>query len=311
MPRPARQFWFSSWELEKRQLMTAGRALRHTETADVGLASRGLEQVHMQEDGPITMDVYRVNTKGPLQLRVTSAPISPDPGMVVGSLDQTVTFADTDAFIPITLPVFPGTPNPGEVDVALTLTPVDPSSHLRIPPPLIYRIYASEAALPPQVVSAVGTPEGIVVSFSKPMDPAGASNVKNYALKTTTMNSKGASLGNAVFGVAATLAGFPLLASGGLSGSPSTHVVRLKSARFDPATNTVTLVPQRRITNYFSFTLVQGQLTKPAVGRKHSAHPSPRLTDLAGTAINPWSSKPGQFSIPLTIPAVPPPAATP
>ena len=44
--------------------------------------------------------------------------------------------------------------------------------------------------MPPQIIAEQGTPQGIVLAFNKPMDPAAASNVQNYAVRATTSSFK-------------------------------------------------------------------------------------------------------------------------
>ena len=69
------------------------------------------------------------------------------------------------------------------MDVTLTITPIDPPPGFEAGPPLHLRVLASKDLLPPSIESTQATPEGIVVKFSKPMDPAGASNANNYAVQ--------------------------------------------------------------------------------------------------------------------------------
>ncbi|GAC1474841.1 MAG: hypothetical protein NVSMB9_25970 [Isosphaeraceae bacterium] len=45
------------------------------------------------------------------------------------------------------------------------------------------RILASKDELPPSIVGAQGTSQGIVLKFRKPMDPTGASNVNNDSVQ--------------------------------------------------------------------------------------------------------------------------------
>jgi hypothetical protein len=199
----------------------------------------------------------------------------------------------------VTVPILPGAPNPGEVDIALTITPINPPPHLSISTPMVLRIFTSDAALPPKVVSAQGTPQGIVLTFSKPMDPAGASYVNNYAVqawsvKTHTTNSL---LANAAF-----YGTLGVVQLGPAASTSSVQAVRLKSAQYDSATHTVTLVPQRRLTYKGQLTVTQGPAARSAAGPRHHPHPSPRLTDVEGNPIDPEYNRPGTFSISVTRP---------
>jgi hypothetical protein len=98
-------------------------------------------------------------------------------GVNVGAVDQTVTFADGQIDAAVTVPILSGAPNPGEVDVNLTISSVAGSPQIMTTGPLELRILASDANVPPQVVSTQGKPHGIVLTFSKPMNPVEASNV--------------------------------------------------------------------------------------------------------------------------------------
>ena len=67
--------------------------------------------------------------------------------------------------------------------------------------PLELRIMSSDATVPPQIVSTQGKPDGIVLTFNKPMNLVEASNVNNYALSWTTTHFKFDDLGPvALFG---------------------------------------------------------------------------------------------------------------
>ena len=125
-----------------------------------------------------------------LQVQVTTDPSSPYVGVNIGAVNQTVTFAPGQLFAVLTVPIIAGAPNPGEVDVNLTMTPIDPSpsQDLNISVPVdTLRILASDASIPPAIVATDGTPQGIKLIFNKPMDPVQASNVKNYVVYSQTV----------------------------------------------------------------------------------------------------------------------------
>jgi hypothetical protein len=98
-------------------------------------------------------------------------------GVNVGAVDQTVTFANGQLDAAVTVPILSGAPNPGEVDVNLTISSVDGSRPIVTTAPLELRILASDATVPPHIVSTQGKANGIVLTFSKPMNPVEASNV--------------------------------------------------------------------------------------------------------------------------------------
>ena len=86
----------------------------------------------------------------------------------------------------MTIPTNAGAPNPGEVDVNLTITPIDPPTGVTVQAgPLELRILAPDATTPPRIIGVAGTPDGIQLTFSKPMNPVQASNVRNYAVRET------------------------------------------------------------------------------------------------------------------------------
>jgi hypothetical protein len=82
--------------------------------------------------------------------------------------------------------------------------------------------------------------------------------------------------------------------------STTIQSVRLKSANYDPATHSVTLIPMRKLSykGGVSFTVTQGAAAKP-IPERHSK-PSPLLTDLAGRQIDTLSMTPGRFSVSVT-----------
>ncbi len=217
------------------------------------------------------MTLSRSNTAGSLRVEVTTAP-SPYVGVNVGAVDQTVTFANGQRQATLTVPILPGARNPGEVVVNLNAKIIDPAP--AVPPTLNVldlRIVASDPTLPRKVVSIVATPQEIVLSFNKPMNPVGASNVKNYAvsLVNDSMNS------------------WPL-----------------KSAEYDPATQTVTLIPKHRNV-YIDLltTATELQRVRTSVRARHSSNAGPGLADLQGNPIN-ADTTPGQVGIRLAEPLI-------
>ncbi len=197
-----------------------------------------------------------------------------------------VTFRNFQSLAAVTVPLVAGAPNPGEVDVNLTITPVTPK--VTTSGPLTLSILASDATIPPKIVSVQGKRQGIVLTFNKPMNPVAASNVKNYALNWTSSHSKYAALGS-----------FAYFISGAMGQSVSSGSVQLQSARYDPATNSVTLTTKQEI-HYSTRTTLYvvvgqsdvpgGQSATTTVRRVQKSNPGPDLTDLEG---NPIGSVPG------------------
>ena len=143
-------------------------------------------QVVTQQAGEATVTLSRTDTAGSLQVAGDDGPVlAVVVGVNVGAVDQTVTFADGQSQATLTVPILAGAPNPGEVDVNLTHQVHRPSADGVVRPiaSLDLKIVASDPTLPPKVVFMEATAQGILLSFNKPMNPAGASNVNNYAVK--------------------------------------------------------------------------------------------------------------------------------
>ena len=262
MRRPPRNLGLraESFELERRQLLASEFGSLPANIHAVEFAAGMLSpfdvpiQVVTQQAGEATVTVERSDTAGSLQVEVKTDPNSPYVGVNVGAVDQTVTFADGQAQAIVTVPILPGAPNPGEVDVNLEINPISPSTgNISLTgTALSLKVVESDPTLPPKVVSAVLLDHGILVSFDKPMDPAGASNVNSYAV---TLDSK------------------PL---------------KLRSAQYNPATQSVVLVAK----NPGSFSLISSTLAvvhraKAPARTGHSSKAGPGLADLQGNPINP------------------------
>jgi len=149
----------------------------------------------------------------------------------------------------------------------------------------VLRILASDASIPPTITADQGTPQGIVLTFSKPMDPARASNVNNYAVRSK--RSTGGASGPF---------GLPIF---GYHFSTSSESVPLRAAVYDPATNSVTLIPTRRLTYAGRITVTQGSGSKKSSRPGHSSDAPLGLTDVEGNPIN-GDSTPGKFSVSVT-----------
>jgi hypothetical protein len=283
MKRSLRAFSATVFKLEERALLATLTPPTST-TENVGFSA--VTQEVSQQSSVATVILSRGIATGSgsnylpfLQVQVTTDSSSPYVGVNVGAVNQTVTFAPNQVDAMLTVPIVAGAPNPGEVDVNLTVTPVDPSPDLNVSAPVdMLRILASDASIPPTIVATVGTPDGIEVIFNKPMDPAQASKVKNYAV-----SSEGFTFGSSWFNLAGTL-------------SPVTTSVRLKSAEYNAATNTVTLIPRRRLTYDANITVTQGRRAHAAGGPSAGTGAARGLVDLEGQPIN-QTTTPGKFSV--------------
>ena len=300
MSRPPRAVRVDALELEGRLLLAAlpvpsvGATTQkpvlvqlHPSLGFVGTPTPGTSQVTQvvyQQDGTATVTVAEFDYV-PMQVEVKTDPSSPAVGVNVGAVDQMITFADqTQATL--TVPILAGAPNPGEVDVTLTATPVNPPTPVTVRGPLVLRILASGPSKPPTITSEQGTPKGIVLTFSKPMDPAAASNVNNYAVRSLygTSSVFGGSLGFMLFGY---------------QNHTFRNSVPLRAAVYDPATNSVTLIPRRRLTYKSQITVTQGSGSNKSSRPGHPSDAPLGLTDLEGNPIN-GGSTPGKFSVVVT-----------
>jgi hypothetical protein len=247
-------------------------------------------------------------TDGPVQVKVATDPSSPAVGVNLPALNQTVNLAGNqratvfniaNGQYAVTVPTIAGAPNPGEVDVNLTITPIDPPPGLTVSKPLELRILAPDAKTPPRIIGAAGTPDGIQLMFSKPMNPVQASNMHNYAVWLTYNKPS-----NSFPGFIDTVRNIPgrlIFPEGGVFPPPGPRAaqkVPLRSADYDPATNTVTLVPKRGLNYHGSVVVTPGSLAKTSAPLRHGTGTSPAqgLTDLEGNPIN-QHGKPGKFRI--------------
>jgi len=218
-----------------------------------------------------------------LHVQVTTDPTSPYVGVNFGAVDQTVTFAPGRLFAALTVPIIPGAPNEGEVDVNLTMTPIDPPPDLNISvPTLTLKILGPNTSVAPTIVATNGTPQGIELVFSTSMDPAQASNVKNYTVISSGLEPD-----------------HDLFPSMGQFGKTVSRRVPVRSALYDAATNTVTLIPGRRLDYggpngqpFHSIFVTQGRRTPAARGPNAGMGAARGLMDLEGHPIHQSSSPP-------------------
>jgi hypothetical protein len=247
-----------------------------------------------QQDGEATVILSRTYGERRLNVRVTTDPSSPAVGVNIGAVDQTVTFPGGQTNVAVNVPILAGAPNPGEVDVNLDVTAIAPG--VVTSAPLELQILASDATVPPMIISVDGKPHGIVLTFNKPMNPAGASNVKNYALDWTSTHSKYDDIGP-----------FALLLPGSwpTGMSVTSGSARLRSAQYDPATRSVTLTTKGGL-NYSAFTdlrvtstaMPETATTNTTGPRRDQSNLGPGLTDLEGNpvVVHPGDPLKGFFS---------------
>ncbi len=254
----------------------------------------------VQQGGEATVWLQRTTFAGPLQVQVATDPSSPAVGVNLPAVNQTVTIAGGQNVASVTIPTNAGAPNPGEVDVNLTITPIYPPANIAVQGgPLELRILAPNATTPPMIIGAAENPDGIVLMFSKPMNPVQASNVHNYTVRETwtTSSVNDGFLASAFWFLS------PDAPLGGTTTSHSTKSVPLRSAKYDPADSTVTLIPKRGLSALASespiapkFVVTPGTPAKTSAPLRDGSSPAQGLTDLDGNAIN-QGGKPGEFRI--------------
>ena len=272
MRHPTRAFKAEACELEGRLLMAITLPPSPAQFVGFTVGPGYPTQFVTQQAGTATVTLSRSDTTGSLRVEVTTDPSSPYVGVNAGAVDQTVTFADGQSLATLTVPIIAGAPNPGEVDVYLNMKALNPpapppGNYSPNPAPLDLKIVASDPTLPPKVVSELGTNQGIVLRFNKPMDPVGASNVNNYSVIWVNPWT--------------TYTGFLKFPESTLIVKP----VQFESAQYDPATQTVTLIPKHPIL-YVSSTWSQVKRARRSVRTAHSSNVAPGLTDLQGNPIN-------------------------
>lgn len=290
-----RKYRAECFEFEGRLLLSTVPAPTHTgfvsvffESTDFAMNRRGGTPIQLvtQNAGEVTVKLVRSDSAGSLQVRVTTVP-SPAVGVSVGAVDQTVTFADGEQESDVTVPILPGAANPGVVDVSLSVKPINPSPDVSysMGQDLDLRVVASDPTLPPKVVSSFYTPQAIVLTFNKPMDSSAASDVNNYNVKLTTSDRH---------------------TTGGLFGlffkSSRTNVdtrrLKLESAQYDAATQSVTLVPRKHsvLNNGFPVKMVLPAMR--SLRGTHRPEVTSGLTDVQGNAID-GHTTPGKVEIHL------------
>ena len=265
MDRPRRAFQAGALSLDGRVLPATAPLTAAVAAPFVGFTH--VRQQVAQQAGEATVYLQRMNPTGTLQVHVATDPSSPAVGVNVAAVDQTVTFADGQSRAVLSVPILAGAPNPGEVDVTLSVTPIDPSPNLPAWGSIELRIMASDAAIPPTIVAEDGTPNGIELTFNRPMNPIQASNVHNYAVHATSSSLNSAEIvGDSLIGRYPSTNPY----------SASSALVPLRSAQYDPASLSVTLIPKRPLTYSAMTSVTQGSQGEALVPAQAWAKPRPR-----------------------------------
>jgi hypothetical protein len=239
-----------------------------------------------------------VPIKSPLTLSLSAVALSPastrgakpQVSNEITPFSQTVTFERGETSQTVEVPINVQAPLPTLAPVEITVAPearprnqaqimVDLASGQQFVPPTITNVH---------IVRKGSFGKGIAVTFSQPMSPPSVENVHNYVVKSVPLNT-------------ITLAP---LASTATALQPASYLtqnnpqaVPLKAARYNPATDTVLLVPKTPLTAAKSF-IVKSPAT---LGSLHSgpkvAQP---LADANGNVLNPLNFPEGSFTITIS-----------
>jgi hypothetical protein len=242
-------------------------------------------------------------TSLPLTVNFTASLGSTAPG----GQPTTVPAFESNAFVPVSesitfpagvtsetvhIPVYSGAANPGSVPIDLSLTSTAPGV-LSAAPQIVYLV-TGPSAVPPapltfadiHLIEQNKAASGISITFTHPMSPASVENIHNYLITTTRPQHESDYFG--------------LIQWIGTVGVP----VPLKAANYDPATNTVILIPRKPLHP----SLHHYYLENATPVAKHT------LTDLQGNALLGNSSRAGAFFVGLNkggfVPIWTPPPST-
>jgi hypothetical protein len=224
------------------------------------------------------------STNLPLTVNFTASLGSTAPG----GQPTTIPASASNAFVPVNesitfpagvttetvhIPVNSGAANPGSVPIALSLTSTALDA-LSAAPQVVYLV-TGPSAVPPapltfadvHLIEQGKTASGISITFTHAMSPASVEDIHNYSITTTRPQHE-----YDWFGLSQWI---------GTVGVP----VPLKAATYDSVTNTVTLIPRKRL--------------NPSVHHYYLENATPvakhTLTDLQGNALQGNSSRAGVF----------------
>jgi len=243
-----------------------------------------------------SMGLKPVPIKSPLTLSLRAVALSPaserggkpHESSEIAPLDESVTFQSGETTQTVVLPINVEAPLPSLVPIQIS---VAPKSHPDNQAVIMVDLASGQQLVPPSITNvsivrkgSVG--KGIAVTFSQPMAPAGVENIHNYVVKSVPLNH-------------VTLV--PLTSSSPSVVRPTSYLttsapqaVALKAARYNPATDTVLLVPKTPLTVAKSFIVK----SPASLG---SLHTGPRiaepLSDANGNVLNPLNFPEGSFSI--------------
>jgi hypothetical protein len=282
----------------------------------------------------ITLTRDQTMDQGPLSVEFRTDPSAPPstgtgektipvatPGQQYLPVDETVTFQPGQATLAVTVPIVSGAANPGIVQVAITTTPLVTGGTTNTGH---FAIVSGPDQLPLTITNAQIIPEtsgerAIALTFNEPLSPTSVGNLENYritpargsmSLPTLSVTSRRrpsrhesphsppipAPIGGAL--AAASLAQIAFLSAVGATYKKPLPPLpmRLQSATYDDATNTVTLLTKKPLNPSQVYQVVIGAGVGTPGGRKHN--------DAIGNLIS-QSGNPLAFGTP-TFPAYPP-----
>jgi hypothetical protein len=266
------------------------------ETLSVQVPSTYISQQATTLDVTLVRSVAskRIPVRGSLSLTLSAASIAPPanahtPAQSTNELTpetESVTFQDGQATQTVAVPLVPGseTPLPASVPILLTVTPQSRAGHGG---KLTIYLVSGPDAVPPMITGVhvvrkgkVGA--GIAVTFSKPMAPGTVTNIHNYKLTHKLSLSQYDNLLQVTN---------PLLSPVPNSTLPTvfdtlpkrTRRIALKAARYNAATETVTLIPRNPLPSSGSYTIANPSSLLAKRARHNKAQP---LTDVDGNALD-------------------------
>jgi hypothetical protein len=261
-PTRARTLAFCRFDgLEDRVLMSvAMSAVQESANQSVSISAPTYAS---QQVSSVEVTLTRAATAGPYSL--TDIPLTVDFSASLGStapdghpatlpvsasktftpVNESITFPVGVAVETVQIPINSGASNPGSVPIDLSATWT--SDSLQFPSGqasgIVYLV-TGPSALPSTPAGMIGaqllvrgkTASGIAITFSKSMAPATVDNIHNYVVTQAPPK-----LGFNNFWQANTYA--------------SSLPVPLRSARYDPTTNTVTLIPKKPLRSSIVYTI--------------------------------------------------------
>jgi hypothetical protein len=208
---------------------------RQAGVLDVTVVRKGLDGPHATPKATALSEPLTVNVSATIGstrhvLQVASSPAFASDASTPNS--ESVAFPAGVTTETVRIPINPGTAISGTVPVWISATA---TSGFVVPTQQAVYLLSGPDAVPPMITSAQLITQGrhasgIAITFSKPMAPATVENVHNYSVSTLQK-------GNTILNPLALVAppGYFM----------SIRYSALKAARYDPSTQTVTLLPRQ------------------------------------------------------------------